>query len=198
MKRYMKMRVICHNGHMLAVIICALLLGFQSYVFSDDLIENEDAEYEWGPVSEGYQLSIQSEKEEYAYCEPIILKIAIRNNGAEPGLLIVARPDEDYIAIVKNSKGKAVPLTAYGRHLRDFLLGGLEQGVHLDPGQKREYILLVNRIHDMTRKDTYSVRVKRYVYKRNDKGSAEVLSNTIQVEVKGQPASKFDTKKKNE
>jgi hypothetical protein len=192
------MRAMNHNEALLGAVVCALLLGFQSHVFSDDLNENQDTEYEWGPVSEGYQLSIQAEKQVYAYCEPIVLKITIRNNGPEPGLLIVARPDEDYTAVVKNSKGKAVPLTAYGRHLRDFLLGGLEQSVHLDPGQKREYTLLVNRIHDMTRKDTYSVIVKRYVYKRDDKGSAEVLSNTIQVEVKGEPASRFDTEKKKE
>ncbi len=192
------MRVMSHNKLALAVIICALLLGFQSYVFSDDLNENEDAEYEWGAVSEGCQVSIQTEKEVYAYCEPIILKIAIRNNGEEPVLLIVARPDTDCIATVKNDRDETVPLTAYGRHLRDFLLGGLDHGVQLDAAQEREYALLVNRIHDMTRKDAYSVTVKCFVLKRDGKGYAEVISNTIQVEVKGQPASKFDTKKKNQ
>ncbi len=177
------------------VVVGALILGLTTCVWGDDVKETEDAKEEWGAMLEGCQVSIQSEKDIFAYCEPIILKIAIRNNGAEPVLLIVARPDKDCIAIVKNSKGKAVPLTAYGRHLSDSLLGGFDHGVHLDPGQKREYTLLVNRIHDMTRKDTYSIVVKCVVPKQDGKGYAEVTSNTIPVVVKGQPPNPFDDNK---
>jgi len=189
------MKIMSNNRLIIIMIICILILGLSSHIFSDDMNKKEDTEYEWGPESENYQLSIQAGKKVYTYCEPIVLKVTIRNNSAEPGLLIVSRPDKDYKAIVKNSKEKAIPLTAYGRHLRDSLLGGLEQALYLDPGQKLEYTLLVNRIHDMTRKDTYSIVVKRYVYKRNDKGSAEVVSNTIEVGVKGDPPNPFEDSK---
>ena len=178
------------------MIICVLILGFSSYIFSDDMNKKEDTEYEWGPESENYQLSIQAGKKVYTYCEPIILKIRLKNVGKQKVELVKTHPNRSFFtAIVKYEKEDDVVLTALGKILRDSLWGPKEYIVELEPDQTDESYLLVNRIHDMTRRGEYSITVKCYVYKRNGKGSAEVGSNTIKVEVKGDPPNPFEDSK---
>ena len=177
-----------------AMVVGTLILGLTTSLWGDDGKENEDAKEEWGPLSEGCNLSIQVEKNKFNYCQPIILKITLKNSDKTPLMFADTGPESDFSIIVKNDEGKIVPLTAYGKKRSDTTFPKIiymNVQITLQFKEKREYFLLVNRMHDMSLKGTYSITVKRSGFMREGKRLGEVVSNTIKVEVRGDPPNPF-------
>ena len=186
--------------NVLLIMLCTIITFVTVLIVGSSMSANneiaEDNEVkDWGPASEGCQLSIEAEKYKFNYCQPIALKVTIRNSGTKQISFADTSPYYDFTVTVINDKGESVPLTAYGKHITSNRGNSRNVMIQLDPGQKREYFLLVNRMHDMSFKGIYSITVKRSVFKRDGEGLAEVVSNTIEVEVKGDPPNPFEDSK---
>jgi len=79
--------------------------------------QTNSPERQWGPITEGFQLSARLEKDEVGVCEPIVLELHIRNASAEVLLLDDILPEMDYEMTIEDEQGNIMPLTSYGRRI---------------------------------------------------------------------------------
>lgn len=131
-------------------------------------------------TSEGFQLSLQSEKEAFLAEEPIVLNLTLRNISTEEGRVIGANPYQLYKFIVTDQKGVTMPLAEFGKHLAkeegDFLGRAV---VTIGPEKEVREKIEINKIFIMDAPGVYSVTAKRIgICKREREGVGELTSNT--------------------
>jgi len=163
---------------MSALFITVSLLIPQAVDSRED--SGKETTFEWGPEVDGIQISIQVEKEKYVVCEPVEMKIVVRNNREEDLLFFISNIERDFDIAVKDKDDKDVPLTEFGKKMEKLKKSGEYYGtleVNLKPGETREFSTIVNRVRDMTLTDDYYITVSRSF------GNSVVTSNTIKVRV---------------
>lgn len=145
---------------------------------------------EWGSVAEGFQLSIQLERELVRLPEPVIVSVTLKNISKETLSVLGSSSRQDYEIIVKDNQGVSIPLTKYGKILRDSAEEFQLVTLKVKSQEEIQVKLVINRICDITTSGTYFITVKRNVFRRNGKGMAEVISNTIKVKIPDLPQPK--------
>lgn len=182
-------------GKLIMVIasIVVLLIGVDMNMFGEELDEAKVVPDKGGMVSEGFQLSAQLEKEWVGPCEPVILIVTLKNVSEKVLSLADSRPERDYEIVVKDEQGEETPLTTYGKNLMDSAGVFRRVLLKMNAGQELQNRLLINRIYDMSISGTYSIIVKRNVFRQDGKGFAEVISNTIKVEITEQSSTHSGT-----
>ena len=133
---------------------------------------------EYGPLSEGFQVSANLESESEGSGVSLLLKLSIKN--VTTGILSFPSnyPERDYEVIVTNEKGVRAPLTTFGKRLQEPEESRLVE-VKVKAGEEVKDQISLNKIYDLSANGTYSLTAKRKVFKRNGKGIAEVVSNTV-------------------
>ncbi|MBM4047809.1 MAG: hypothetical protein FJ279_22115 [Planctomycetes bacterium] len=143
---------------------------------------SQEADVSAKPV-EGFQLTARLEKEEIQACQPVALVVTLRNLSKDTLAFPESAPYRDYRLVVKDSNGREVPLTRYGKAIKDtegeFRLVVTDLPAH----SELRATLLVNRYYDMTVTDTYSVSVRRDVLLKSRDRVVEVLSNSVRVKI---------------
>jgi hypothetical protein len=146
--------------------------------------ESESVSREWGKVTEGFRLSAKLEKRQVGPGEPILLKLSIRNATKRVLHLEETSPEKEYKIDVRNERGENAQLTKQGQLLQDNSENDFKVlAVSIGPKQEREDTIEINRLHDMTARDTYAITVRRKVPKQDHTGWTEVVSNTVKVKV---------------
>lgn len=148
----------------------------------------------WGDEVNGCRMAIEVDKKEFDPCTPIKVTVYITNTGKTVLPVIFVDLYTQNSFTVKNDKGETVPLTRLGEMLtRETVIFG-RSGSNLESGEETYYSFVLNMVHDMTAEGSYSVTLKRKIWKRGDDGKPiktdgkheeiEVTSNTIEVKVK--------------
>ena len=149
------------------------------------LSESDIAARKWGPISQGFELSIVSDKEIYHAGDHVILSLLLHNASKTPAAFIHRDKERDFPLDIVSSDGKIVPLTKYGKHLQEtanFVISSSK--VELSPRDAIEYSLQLDKIYDVSREGTYTVTAKRMVSKEDDRRrAAEIKSNTVHITV---------------
>jgi hypothetical protein len=154
------------------------------------LSEAEVAARKWGPTTEGFQLSVASDKETYDLGRPIMLSVLLRNVSNQPLRFGQTDVETDYNIEIVGADGKMAPLTAYGKELHSLDRPILHAfAVSLKTGESIEHTLPLDKLYDVSRVGVYNVTVTRKVPKENAPQStvppqfAEIRSNTIRITV---------------
>lgn len=93
----------------------------------------------------------------------IFLKLIVTNKSAKTFTLIATHPARDYDVLVKDESGNILPLSAYGRQLRDPEALG-RNVVALAPGSKYDETLDIGRIFEWNKPGIYLIKVQRKYY----------------------------------
>jgi hypothetical protein len=149
----------------------------------DQIDQSKTAPNKWGAVSEGFELYAQVEPVAYQPGQPVLLKLIIRNSTGMVLTLVETGPEKDYRLIIKDGRGRDVPLTKYGENLMRNVGTVKREVIKVSPRQELNSILEVHKIYEIAPGNTYFITARRNVFKQNGKGLAEVVSNTVQVKV---------------
>jgi hypothetical protein len=143
----------------------------------------------WGPETEGYRLSIGTDKTEYAAGETIRLFVRLQNVGREAvGVLRGMSPLRYHsFEILAPNKSRA-PLTLYGVQETTNPSIRHRVGKTLMSGEVDEDVIHLNRCFDMTLAGEYSVKASTKVIARKDSQKlVTVTSLPITITVKDSP-----------
>ena len=151
----------------------------------DDPATSEEAEGAAGAV-EGFKLaaSLDAGSDTLPATDPVLLGLRIENTTDGPLHFFHMRPEEDYELWVSGAGGKEVPLTVFGRQVRDARESRVVRGRSIRqvrPGESMAVVLHVNRMHDMTAAGEYTIRASRRVPERGHPGHAGLLRTHAQV-----------------
>lgn len=173
----------------LIALLTAFIIMIPSGVLGDsrrsrELEKQKEKASAWGDVSAGFQLMAHADKEQVNRGDAISIKITIKNSSREVLRLIETSAEKDYRIDIENQYGQQISLTEYGRHIRKLANEGTDfrlVGVKLKPGEKRENVVDVSKLYDLTVPGTYRITVKRTVQAKGREGTAEVVSNKIEI-----------------
>ena len=89
----------------------------------------------------------------------------------------------DFNITVSDADGRIVALTAFGKSEESkSFLGVVGDG--LSGGERKKFDVELDKLFQMTAPGKYTVVVKRWVPKADRSGSVEVISNTLEFEVR--------------
>ena len=155
----------------------------------------QDAEVAWGDVAGGGQMSVSVSSKVFGVCQPVVLRIVLRNVSEKP-LPYVETGSDQFRFTVLDEQGNEMPLTKYGTMIQNPLVAcHFMRGINrLAPGGEAEWTIVLNRFHDMTVSGIYSVQVRRHVLPGNTrdgellpldrKAFPEVVSNLVKVRIR--------------
>lgn len=137
-----------------------------------------------GPPSQGFQLCVQLDKRQVKVGEPVLLRVAIKNITRQELRLGEATPEVENRATVTNGNGGIVKPTAKGRRLT----GRGESFLHpfeimVGPGQVHNETLALDKLFEISARDTYSITIRRFVGKLDKSGVVDLTSNTVRLKV---------------
>lgn len=136
-------------------------------------------------ASQGFLLTSQTSTEAFLSGDPVWVNLVVKNVGHRAQILVAADPEKIYKFTVKNEKGEDVPLTEYGKSIQtgseDFWGKAY---LTIKPGQEHEDKVLISRIYEMRSTGRYFISASRMVFRQDNKGVAEVTSNTVEVIMK--------------
>jgi hypothetical protein len=145
-----------------------------------------------GVIQEGFQLQARTAKQSYRPDEPIIVSVTLRNTTDTARVIHETgkRDGSDNVwtermfkTIVKDSRGKVVPLTAYGKSIweKPMLPRGMERT--LGAGKEVTYQILMSRVNDVTLSGTYTVSAQTHLFSADRQRWPLVVTNEVQVKV---------------
>lgn len=135
-----------------------------------------------GAVFEGVQLTLRSSTRAVPVGNPLWVSLKVKNVSKRPQTLVVTDPEKLYSFTVKKANGGNVPLTEYGKRVREASEDSYGKAyVVFKPEQERTDQILINRIYDMGLPGRYLITAKRLVFKQDGKGAVEASSNTFEV-----------------
>jgi hypothetical protein len=145
----------------------------------------EEDSTQWGPETDGGQVSLKATQSKFRFDQPIALQIVVKNVGdkrlylVRTGLLFMYRFD------VRGPDGKPCPLTREGSQEAMGGANGLRDSIALDPGKSNVFkVEMLNRIYDMSLMGKYTVKAYRTVIlPGKDERSVEMPSNKIEITV---------------
>lgn len=133
--------------------------------------------------SKGIQLTVRTEKESFDSDEVVLLLLSVRNTTRRAVFLVETYSAREYKFDVKNEKGEDVLLTEEGQHLLTNNAVYRSGPLTIEPGEEKQHNVSINRIYDMTAPGTYSVTVRRKIFKMSGKLFTEAISNTLKVTI---------------
>ena len=137
---------------------------------------------QWGAEKDSLQMSVHTDKQEYAVGDIVILKITIRNvNEASRGL-IEYNPETDFKVTLTDAQGKPIPLTQWGRSLPAPPLAAPVSVFSRPLVQATDIIhtLILSRRFDLSERGRYLVTVIRPgVRKQDGSGTYQLISNVL-------------------
>jgi hypothetical protein len=164
------------------------LLPLQTGLKIKTLTEAEVAARKWGPITDGFQISIATDNPAYQLGNPIVVSVLLRNVSGQPLWFSQTDMEADYDIEIAGSDGKAAPLTPYGQRIHALdrpILHAYD--VTLKPAESIEHTLALDKLYDVRRADVYNVRVTRKVPEVSAPQTngaprlAEIRSNTIRI-----------------
>lgn len=121
--------------------------------------------------------------------KPIFVAVAVINRGKNEAKILRLPDVYDVDLVVKNTKGKPVPRTAYGSHVQKmgspphFSL--LPMAYHsIAPGQSIKYEINLSRQFDLSMPGTYFVQASRFIEPFGENKSGSVTSDKLKIVVK--------------
>jgi hypothetical protein len=145
----------------------------------------------WGPETEGFKLSIRTEKAEYAAGEPIKLEILVKCTAPGGARYTTNRIEElEYPVAITIPSPDWIPfripakLTEEGRRRLDRRRSRGSWGFPVEQGRKMRIEMEISSMYDMTMPGTYKVQVSKTVLKLYEKGYGTLKSNEIAVTVR--------------
>ncbi|MCP4702712.1 MAG: hypothetical protein GY862_38510 [Gammaproteobacteria bacterium] len=158
------------GGIIVAVIT---LTAIATDVHSEELNKPHNTR-EWGQVTEGFQVSVRVKKNKVYIGEVVNVQIFTRN--ASKDVLYFIDEHHDFRVVVKDSQGKALPMTrlgnvAYSQYKKKYGIEKRDQDEtysrsikKLNLGQEIQYHMdyTANAYYDMTLPGTYFIAAKRY------------------------------------
>ena len=137
---------------------------------------------EWGKEENGCVMAIYVREKEFEPCAPVIIRIYVKNVGKGNLRLVDRGSPCDFMFEIKNSKGEVIPYTRYGKAAVD-KIGKYNKGSKyiINSGEEEFFWSerIQNMFYDITKSDTYSIKCKTKIVKRDAEG------NSVQYEVRG-------------
>jgi hypothetical protein len=150
----------------------------------------QDPEGHWGPVTEGFQLSIRLQKASFTNGEPVTASVILRNVSGrllryfaayanDPLLKIVLMRDRERVPSIDEQKSNAPP----GKALRPILTGSMGS-FQSPPGTQRKFLVRLDKLFELRTNGEYVVQAIRVVPSLDTKSEEEVASGkaTFQIE----------------
>ncbi len=139
-----------------------------------------------GEIVEEVELSAvlsKDHKEDYNPLEPVEVVITLKNASKSPIKFVETFSSRDHSFLVKDSAGKLMPTTRYGYKGEpgEVLPSTATALRSIEPGESKQFSVIVNRMIDMTVDDVYSIVVYRTILA--DGKSGYVQSNELHVDV---------------
>lgn len=181
--------------HLCSSLLLVLSVNYVVYA-SENNSKTTEGENTWGPETDGYRLSIRTNKSRYMIGERIILYVSLKNMSKQDVEIMQTEPIQTYkngIEIIIPAK-KTAPLTLYGKDRVTW--GGSVIGYTLKSGEQVTDSLYLNRLFDMTFTGEYKISVSRVVSKRNNnKESSVIKSNSITINISEENEEKQKSEK---
>lgn len=146
-----------------------------------------------GEVTEGFQLSIKTQREAFSSRDPIDLELTLKN--ADKNTLVVKEtaPWRDYRFEVVAESGRPVALTPDG----ELRLTNTQKGSNVrvkredprviyrkvGPGSELKNALDLKEYYIMPSGNVYTIRARRSIYTRNGRGEVDIVSNVVRVRI---------------
>lgn len=144
---------------------------------------DQDPAGHWGPVQEGFQLSLRFEKASFTIGQPVVACLILRNvsdgrlrfsasyYGPEDDIRLVLMRDQERVY----GKDEPKPGANFAEGLK-----GLHQGSYgswpLEAGTQRKFFLTLSKIFDLATNGEYVVQAVRTVPTLDRKSEKEVVS----------------------
>lgn len=125
------------------------------------------------PLYPGLEMTANVDKTVCKVGEPVVLRVNIRN--ATHQVIVLgngAGERHNFIFLVRNKAGNALPLTPYGRHLQTGPRMVAQWLIKVAAGQTRGYHIDLTPMFGLQTPGEYSVVVSRRVIKENDRSAA--------------------------
>lgn len=140
---------------------------------------------ERGQPVDGAQITITTPRDGFGPGEPIHITIILKNLREHEDLHMYWQGSwQDYALNLSFSNQQPVPMTLYGKQIfeasRDILR---VRSQSLSPGAATMLTIPINRLFDMSLADIYELFVSRPVERKDGRGSVDVISNSIAIEV---------------
>ena len=150
-----------------------------------------------GSSAEGFEILASIKKTDVNTSEPVIIQVVLKNTTGKQLVYNEGVRTRDFKIIVEDDKGRDLAFTIYGNHLfgdeRTSFAVGPGWPTILEGGQEVRYEFVINRMYDMSKGGTYSVRVKRLFLRANASKLIiagqhtsqydEIISNTVKFKV---------------
>lgn len=154
----------------------------------------EDPEGHWGPVQEGFQLSLRFEKASFTNGQPVVACLILRNvsdrrlrysqsyYGSEADWRLILMRDQDRVY----GRDEPKPGASFAERLK-----GIHQGSYgswpLEAGTQRRFFLDLNKVFDLATNGEYVVQVVRTVPSLDKTSEKEVVSGKVTFRITGPP-----------
>jgi hypothetical protein len=146
---------------------------------------DEDPEGHWGPVAEGFQLSLRLEKESFTNGEPVTARLLLRNVSTNELRYPVAFGNKDIetTLILMRGEERVRPReelesgAPFNEQLKR-VFRGTESFWPSRPGTQRRFLFDLGKLFDLSGNGEYTVRAKRKIPKTGQDAVEEVTSGT--------------------
>ena len=137
----------------------------------------------WGPIVEGFQLSLRFSKQSYTNGEPVHGAILLRNvSGSNLVFQIVFALDRDFRLTVFDPEHRQLPDRA------DLSVGAVRTA-YIWADTQHKFDLRLDKRFDLTELGTYTIVAKRRVPKAGLLGMSEVVSGIVRIQITRSPVS---------
>jgi len=177
------------DKHRIRVATVALALGAAglAFVWSGSIPAGPDAAKP-EPFSvekaEGFVFTAALTKGDVLVCDRVSLTLALRNVSGQTKRIVETSLFQDYRFVVKDAKGKVVPLTQFGEAALRASKERWRTIVHeLKEGETFVEVAIVNRAHDMTMGGVYTIVAMRRVPREDRMGYATLATKAVTVRV---------------
>jgi hypothetical protein len=157
----MKTRVLFHGLSVTCMIL--LVLALQTGSVHGDVVKSAGPAVQFGPVCDGLQIGLGSEKATFAPGEKIAVTVVVRNSSDHEVWWGDEGVYRDWDIVLKDPQGKEPPLTALGvkwRQIRRppiYLSSG--RTLILKPGEERRDAFVLSDLYDLSNTGKYTLRV---------------------------------------
>lgn len=140
------------------------------------------ANLEWGPLGEGWALSLSMDRGEFLMGEKVTMTL-ITKNASNKGLkLPVLSKWTTYQFQLRDTSGN-VPLTRFGQRMKTRSLDSGHGNAEIPAGEMLTIELELNRLFDLSLTGKYALQASRTVPRSGGSEEVELVSNEISFEI---------------
>jgi hypothetical protein len=149
----------------------------------------DDPDGNWGPIAEGFQLSIRLQKNRFSNGEPIVAAILLRNVSDKALTYFESGPYDTDQKLVLSRDGKKllgtdeITTNMTFKEKLSHIHNGRRWNSQLAVGTQRKFIVALTNYFDLQTNGVYSIQVRRIIPKFDLTSETEVVSKSATFQI---------------